>query len=92
MVFPEGARNKDGKLRPFRQGIGLLAQESRIPVLPVALVGIDEIARQEETNKTAWFRSGQIEIRVGEAIPFDEEMQPAELTAKLENAVRKLLS
>ena len=92
MVFPEGARNKDGKLRPFRQGIGLLAQESRIPVLPVALVGIDKIARQEETNKTAWFRSGQIEIRVGEAIPFDEEMQPAELTAKLENAVRKLLS
>jgi long-chain acyl-CoA synthetase len=92
MVFPEGARNKDGNLRPFRQGIGLLAQESRIPILPVALVGLDEIARREETRKTAWFRSGQIEIRLGEVIPVDEELEPAELTVKLETAIRQLLT
>jgi long-chain acyl-CoA synthetase len=92
MVFPEGSRNKDGNLRPFRQGIGLLAQESRIPILPVALVGLAEIARQEETRKTAWFRSGQIEIRLGEVIPADEELEPVELTAKLEAAIRQLLT
>jgi len=92
MVFPEGARNNDGILRPFRQGIGLLAQESRIPILPVALVGLDEVAREEETRRAAWFRSGKIEIRLGAVIPFDEELEPAELTAKFETAVRKLLS
>jgi long-chain acyl-CoA synthetase len=92
LVFPEGARNKDGNLRSFRQGIGLLAQESRVPILPVALVGLDEIARQEETRKTAWFRSGQIEIRLGEVIPVNEELEPAELAAKLEAAIRQLLT
>jgi long-chain acyl-CoA synthetase len=92
MVFPEGARHKDGNLRSFRQGIGLLAQESHVPILPVALVGLDEIARQEETRKTAWFRSGQIEIRLGEVIPVDEEIESAELTAKLEAAIRELLT
>ena len=92
MVFPEGARNDDGRLRPFRQGIGLLAQESRISILPVALVGLDTVARMEKTRKAAWFRSGQIEIRLGKVIPFDEEMQPAERTAAFEEAIRKLLS
>jgi len=92
MVFPEGARYSDGILRPFRQGIGLLAQESRIPILPVALVGLDEVAREEVTRRAAWFRSGKIEIRLGQVISPDEELEPTELTAKFEAAIRQLLS
>ena len=86
MVFPEGARNFEGALRPFRQGIGLMAQQARIPVLPVALLGLPEM------HKSGWFRSGLLEIRVGEAIPVDEDIEPAQLTAKLEQAVRDLLA
>jgi long-chain acyl-CoA synthetase len=86
MVFPEGARNFEGTLHPFRQGIGLLAKESNIPVLPVALIGLQEM------HKSGWFRSKLLEIRIGEAIPMDEAAEPAELTAKLEAAVRSLLS
>ena len=86
MVFPEGARYHEGDMRPFRQGIGLLGQESQVPVLPVALVGLDKMYR------TRWFRSKLLEIRIGEAIPFDESIEPAELTAKLESAVRQLSS
>jgi len=86
MVFPEGARYHEGDMRPFRQGIGLLGQESRVPILPVALVGLDEMYR------TGWFHSKLLEIRIGEVIPFDESIEPAELTAKLESAVRQLCS
>ena len=88
LVFPEGSRSRDGKLHPFRLGIGLLAQESRVAVLPVALIGLDEM----RAGKTRWFRSGQLEVRLGEAIPVDEAAEPAELTARLENSVRRLRS
>jgi long-chain acyl-CoA synthetase len=86
MIFPEGARSEDGKLHPFRQGIGLLAQESQIPVVPVAMVGLSEMRR------SGWFRSGRLELRVGEAIPVDERTDPAELTVRLEERVRQLQS
>ena len=86
LIFPEGARYHEGEMRPFRQGIGLLGQESQIPVLPVALVGLDEM------HRTGWFRSGLLEIRVGKVIPVDETADPAALTAKLESAVRNLCS
>lgn len=88
LVFPEGARSFDGGMRPFRQGIGLLAQESRVPVVPVALTGL------EKAHRTGWFRSGLLEIRVGEAItlPSDPgDIDPAELTARLEAAMRTLI-
>ena len=88
LIFPEGARSRDGKLHPFRPGIGLLAQESRVPVVPVTLIGLGAM----RAEKTRWFRSGKLQVRVGEAIPVDETAQPAELTATLEESVRQLLS
>ena len=62
MIFPEGTRSSDGELHPFRPGIGLLAQQSRVPVVPVALIGLGEM----RTGKTRWFRSGQLEVHVGD--------------------------
>ncbi len=85
LIFPEGARYYEGGIRPFRQGIGLIAQEARVPVLPIALLGLEAMHREGR-----WFRSGKLEIRIGEPIPFDEAAEPAEWTAKLEAAVRLL--
>ncbi len=85
LVFPEGAVGLDAEMHSFRQGIGLLVQESRVHVLPVALIGLDK------ARASGWFRSGLLEIRIGEPIPFDDAVDPAELTKKLEAAVRDLL-
>jgi long-chain acyl-CoA synthetase len=85
LIFPEGTRSHDGMLHPFRQGIGLLALESRVPVVPVALIGLDQM------KKNGWFRSGHLEIRVGNPIPVDESVEPAELTAKLEQSMQQLI-
>jgi long-chain acyl-CoA synthetase len=87
MIFPEGTRSADGKLQRFRDGIGLLAQESGVPVLPVALIGLGEM----RSERRRWFRSGRLEVRVGKAIPVDEGAGAAELTAKFEESVRRLL-
>jgi long-chain acyl-CoA synthetase len=86
MVFPEGTRSRDGKMQRFQSGIGLLAQESHVPVMPVALIGLGELRGERR-----WVRSGKLEIRVGKVIPVDESAGPAELTARFEERVRGLL-
>jgi long-chain acyl-CoA synthetase len=88
LIFPEGTRSRDGKLQPFRPGVGLLAQESRLPVVPVALIGLGDM----RAAKARWFRSGKLEIHLGVAVAVEEEAQPAELTARLEESVRRLQS
>ena len=95
MVFPEGARSADGTMHAFRSGIGLLSQQSRVPVVPVALIGLGRTPETSETRPShprRWFRTGRVEIRVGEAIVLTEELEPAERTARLEEAVRSLLA
>jgi 1-acyl-sn-glycerol-3-phosphate acyltransferase len=39
IAFAEGARTRDGHVRPFKKGIFNLAQKFGIPIVPVSLVG-----------------------------------------------------
>lgn len=39
MIFPEGTRTTDGKLRPFKRGAFVIAQKYNFQVLPVVLEG-----------------------------------------------------
>jgi 1-acyl-sn-glycerol-3-phosphate acyltransferase len=43
LFFPEGTRSRDGQLKPFKKGAFKMAQELRIPVLPVTLSGTFDI-------------------------------------------------
>jgi long-chain acyl-CoA synthetase len=38
-VFPEGERSADGQVRPFRKGVGILARELKVPILPANIGG-----------------------------------------------------
>jgi len=83
LIFPEGTRSRSGNLQRFRPGTGLLALESRVPVVPIALLGLGP-------SSARWIRSRRIEIRVGEAVPVSDAMSSAEITTKLEDSVRRL--
>jgi long-chain acyl-CoA synthetase len=87
LVFPEGTLSRDGSLAPFRSGIGLLAKQSFVPVLPMAMLGLGEI----KTGKRGWFRPGTIEVRIGEAISFGPEETEAAITARLHYEVERLM-
>jgi long-chain acyl-CoA synthetase len=39
LVFPEGTRSRDGKIQPFRQGVGYLADVCGVNILPVYIDG-----------------------------------------------------
>ncbi len=38
-VFPEGQRSRDGSLKEFKKGVGIIAKELSVPVIPVAIQG-----------------------------------------------------
>jgi long-chain acyl-CoA synthetase len=88
LVFPEGRRSAHGKLAPFRPGIGLLAKQCGAMVLPVALRGLGELKAGEKR----WFRSGSIEVRVGQPLRLAPGESEASITARLHGEVERLLA
>jgi long-chain acyl-CoA synthetase len=88
LVFPEGTRSAEGALARFRPGIGLLAKQSGAMVLPVAIRGLGEL----KSRRQGWFRSGTIEVRVGQPIRFSPTESEAAIAARLHDEVEKLLN
>lgn len=88
LIFPEGTRSRTGEPARFRPGIGLLAQEAAVPVVPVALIGLGAM----RSGRERWFRSGKLEVRVGDAIELRDGEEPNALTARLEDAMRRLMA
>jgi 1-acyl-sn-glycerol-3-phosphate acyltransferase len=43
MIFPEGTRSIDGKIRPFKKGGFVLAVDAKVPIIPVVLHGTRSI-------------------------------------------------
>jgi 1-acyl-sn-glycerol-3-phosphate acyltransferase len=39
VIFPEGARTRDGKLMPFKAGVIRLALDTGVPIVPVTIIG-----------------------------------------------------
>ncbi|HEY3703491.1 MAG TPA: AMP-binding protein [Terracidiphilus sp.] len=87
LVFPEGTRSAAGQLARFRPGIGLLVKQSDTAVLPIALRGLGDL----KAHGRGWFRSGSLEVRVGEPLRFAPEVSEAEITERLHTEVAALL-
>jgi len=81
LVFPEGRRTEDAQMHGFQKGSGMLWEELQCDAVPVYLGGM---------STGRWFRSNSLSIRVGKPIPFNPELEPAEATRVLEDAVRSL--
>ena len=87
LIFPEGRRSPTGKLQPFRAGIGLLAQGSEVPVLPIALCGF----QQEIATHQRWFHAGRLGIRIGSPVQFSPAESPEKIALALHAELRHLL-
>jgi len=46
IIFPEGTRSKDMKMREFKDMFAILSQELNVPVLPVAISGAERATSQ----------------------------------------------
>ena len=74
-------------MQPFRAGIGLLAQESRTALLPVALGGMDVLV----ARLRRWFHAGLVEVRVDSPVLPQPGESSADLTKRLEVGMQRLL-
>jgi long-chain acyl-CoA synthetase len=86
VVFPEGAVTQDGRLVAFRSGIGLLAANLRIPVLPVRIDGLFEMRQAHRI----WARSGFVRVSIGKPLEFPPGESAEKITREIESAVAEL--
>ncbi len=64
VVFPEGTRVRPGPLGSPRRGVGRLALETGVPVVPVAVIGSEDVRR-------GWrIRPREVRLRVGAPLRF----------------------
>jgi long-chain acyl-CoA synthetase len=88
LVFPEGEVNntETGEMAPFQSGIGVLAENLRIPIVPVRLDGVWQMKRQGRRLA----RIGEISVRIGAPVTFPPATPPHEIARALEALVRSL--
>ena len=45
LIFPEGGVTTDGEIKNFESGVGIIAEDMRIPVIPVKICGLYNLMR-----------------------------------------------
>jgi glycerol-3-phosphate dehydrogenase (NAD(P)+) len=64
LMFPEGTRTRPGALGKPRRGVGRLALETGAPVVPIAIIGTEDIRR-------GWrIRPRKVRLRAGRPLHF----------------------
>ncbi|HEV8353956.1 MAG TPA: (d)CMP kinase [bacterium] len=65
VMFPEGTRSEDGRLRDPEPGAAMIALRTGAPVLPVAVVGSHKIL----PRTARWPHFAQVVVRIGPMLP-----------------------
>ena len=86
LVFPEGHHTADGRLLPFRAGVGLLAGRLGVPVVPLRIDGLFEV--KQAGKKFA--PPGMIRLRIGEPVRFAPRTDPQKIAEELQKRVAAL--
>ena len=86
LVFPEGQTTEDGEIAPFRAGIGLLAKQLNLPVVPMRLDGLFGV---RQANRIL-AGPGKIQVKIGQPVRFSADQDANEITRELERRVREL--
>jgi long-chain acyl-CoA synthetase len=86
LVFPEGHHTSDGKIRPFRAGAGMLANNLAVPVVPLRISGLFEL--KQAGKKFA--RPRQIQVKIGPPVQFPRDSNPEWIARELQTKVEQL--
>ena len=86
IVFPEGDLTPDGSIKLFRSGIGLLAQNLHVPILPMRIDGLFEL-HQKHRRTAPW---GHVRVSIGDPVEFPADTPAEEIAQQLQNCVAAL--
>lgn len=70
LVYPEGSRSWDGRLRRPHAGVGFLARHSGVPVVPVAIWGTERVIPRGGRLP----RPADVHLRFGPAVTLPERI------------------
>ena len=85
VTFPEGTRSKDGTIKQFKQGMFYLAIQSRVPIVPISIVGAHEIMPKRSLS----IKPGRIKMII--APPVDVSSYSIETRAELIDKIRGII-
>jgi long-chain acyl-CoA synthetase len=88
LVFPEGKTTEDGNISPFRSGIGLLARQLNLPIVPIYLRGLFDLKQHERISA----RPGHVQVTIGAPLYIAPDQNANEIARELEHRVRELQS
>jgi 1-acyl-sn-glycerol-3-phosphate acyltransferase len=71
LVYCEGGRSRSGKLGEVKPGIGRIALESEVTVVPVAIQGSEKVRRWKR------FRFPRVTVQFSEPLSFPTEEAPS---------------
>jgi 1-acyl-sn-glycerol-3-phosphate acyltransferase len=71
LIFPEGTRTRPGSLGKPKRGVGRLALETGAPVVPIAIIGTEDIRRGLR------LRPHHVRIRAGRPLTFPHVESPS---------------
>lgn len=83
LIYPEGGRSPDGRLLPFKSGIGLLAAGLDLPIVPVAVAGGHEIL----PKGASWPHRAAAAVRFGEPFHIDPAWPGPRIVAEVQARV-----
>ena len=86
LLYPEGTRSTTGRMVPFKSGIGLIAVELRVPVIPVYVEGSDQVLPKGRLLPTP----GRVTVHIGKPLAFTPETSYLKATRTIEEAVTAL--
>lgn len=67
IIFPEGARSRNGKLGRFKRGAYLVAHDMKLPVVPLTVNGAFDVMKRDSLRLTP----GKMELVIHKPIPTD---------------------
>lgn len=79
-IFPQGTRQEPGKISNITKGFASLAKSTKCGILPVGIVGTQEVKRIPF--------SGKIIVKIGELIPYSDNVD--EMVSKWIEAIQDL--
>ena len=87
-LFPEGTRTHDGKITPFKPGLGLLSRRGKAPIVPVVIDGAFECWPRHQKL----FTPGPIRVTYGKPITTKQakDMGDEKLAELLTQTLRKM--
>jgi 1-acyl-sn-glycerol-3-phosphate acyltransferase len=87
IVFPEGTRSPDGRLKAFKKGPFFLAEDTGAPVVPIAISGTQDMMRKGSFSITP----GVAKVEFLKAIEPGQYASREQLMAAVRGAIEAAL-